>query len=315
MAFTFTNFQPSGPQEYGLQNLIAQLMSGAAESQALQKTAAELPYAGEMAKSTAAYKKAMANYLSNPYQAQRFLSPLGKLINEQKMGGGQSNMEGETSDEGGGSLDPYALEIQKHVSDPQQRHKAQAAQIIYNQVNDIDTKPLEKFAGLGGKIRGLLERGKGAASSVGIGQGPSQEFRDYNSYMAINKNAIMDAIRQALQTSVVPAYVQSTLAPMVDPTSTIWNDPQQVKQNIKTLKQWLKPYAGEQTAAFAKGVPTSLEQASQRHGGFTNEPIKSIDQLMARQGKEREQVNKISQAMKPHEMTSEELLELLKKAK
>lgn len=32
MAFTFTNFQPSGPQEYGLQNLIAQALGGYKEA-------------------------------------------------------------------------------------------------------------------------------------------------------------------------------------------------------------------------------------------------------------------------------------------
>jgi hypothetical protein len=235
-------------------------------------TEAEVPYAGQKAAADAAYKLAMAQYLNNPYQMQRFMTPLGKAINESQMQGiippggvlpGQQNrimpeVEGQ-------SENPYQAYIQKTAYDPVLARQANSAQIIYNQVNDIDTKPLEKFAGLGGKTKLWKEQAKGIASSFGMDVKPSKEFREYQSYMDINKNAIMDAIRKALTTSVVPGYVASTLAPMVDPGSPIWNDPEQVRNNIETLKKWIKPYAGEQTASMAKGVPPTLEESEKRH--------------------------------------------------
>jgi hypothetical protein len=235
---------------------------------------AELPYAGQLAKSSAAYKEAMAQYLSNPYQIQRFMTPTGKLLNERNILGGEQPVPGSNGYAPGQvpneNADIYNREIQKVTTDPGQRAAANSAQIIYNQVNDIDTKPLEKFAGLGGHIQKALEQGKGVLSSFGIGKGPSEDYRKYNAYMSVHKNAIMDAIRAALKTSVVPGYVQATLQPMVDPSSPIWNDPEQVKKNLDTLKEWTKGYAQEQTQTLKKGVPETLEESMKRHVSKSN---------------------------------------------
>jgi len=269
MVFAIPDFRRVSPDEVSPMN---DLISKAIQNYTQALNARYLP---QTLSANAQYKQAMANYLSNPYQSQRFMTPLGKLLNEQRMGG-QASLGGRGGVAQGGQeyqesgYNPYELEIQKTVTDPQQRHQAQAAQIIYNQVRDIDTKPLEKFAGLGGKVRHLEEAAKGVASSFGLPVEPSKEWRNYQSYMAVNKNAIMDAIRQALKTSVVPGYVQSTLAPMVDPTAAIWNDPKQVRQNIETLKKWIKPYTEEQTEAFSRGVPTSVEKSVERSESFKN---------------------------------------------
>lgn len=285
MAYMTQNFQPLSlaqvsPLGYGLQQGLQGVGQGVdlySKMLEAKMAKAALPYAGQQAAADAAYKQAMANYLSNPYQMQRFMTPLGKAINEQSMQGiippgGQlsepQNQPNETN-EGNNYNNPYSSYIQKIGSDPVLARQANAAQIIYNQVNDIDTKPLETFAGLGGKTKLWKEQAKGVASSFGMDVKPSKEFREYQSYMDINKNAIMDAIRKALTTSVVPGYVASTLSPMVDPASPIWNDPQQVKNNIETLKNWIKPYAGEQTASMTQGVPTSLEESERRHKKLT----------------------------------------------
>lgn len=217
--------------------------------------------------STILYKNAMAKYLNSPGKMEQGLTPLGKTFIEQKLfGGGQSGMQGGSAEgDQDNSSSPYQAYQQKIAYDPVVSRNAQSAQLIHNQINDIDTKPLEEFSGAGGRVKLWKERGKGALSSLGVPVEPSQEFRDYNSYMAVNKNAIMDAIRSALKTSVVPEYVMKTLAPMVDPSSPVWNDPQQVRQNVQTLKDWIRPYAAEQTAAMRQGVAPTLEESERRH--------------------------------------------------
>jgi hypothetical protein len=266
---------------------------------AQQKAQAELPYAGQLAQADTAYKVAMAKYLSQPNQMLKYMSPLGKTYVEQKILGsgaipnaavpgqmsspdqmisqGQGNQLADQMQQSGSSVpddigNTYQAYRQKTAFDANQSHQAQAAQIIYNQVNDIDTKPLEKFSGLGGHLEAMKERAKGVASSLGFPVEPSQDWRDYNAYMSVNKNTIMDAIRKALVTTVMPGYVMATLQPMTDPSAPIWNDPAQVRKNIETLKAWIKPYAGEQTEAMAKGVPTTLGESEKRHESYMDQP-------------------------------------------
>ncbi len=288
MAYMTQNFQPlSLAQVSPFGSALQQGAQGIGEGvdlyskmlEAKMKKAA-LPYAGQQAAADAQYKQAMANYLSNPYQMQRFMTPLGKALNEQSMqgtippGGNLQNQSSQSDQQQPSEEDYhkniYDAYIQKTGSDPQIARQANAAQIIYNQINDIDTEPLEKFAGLGGKTKLWKEQAKGVASSFGMNFKPSEDFRKYQSYMDINKNAIMDAIRKALTTSVVPGYVATTLSPMVDPGNPIWNDPEQVRNNIETLKNWIKPYAGEQTASMSQGVPTTLEESESRHKRLSN---------------------------------------------
>lgn len=229
---------------------------------------AELPFAQQLAQANATYKQAMANYLGSPAKQVQGLSPLGKTFMEEQLLG---NMPLNNKD-----MSQYETYRQKISQDPVLGRQALSAQEISNEINDIDTTPLEKFAGLGGRIKGYQEKAKGALSSLGFDVKPSKEWRDYNSYMSINKNAIMDAIRKALSTSVVPGYVAQTLQPMVDPSSPIWNDPEQVKQNISTLKQWIHPYAAGQTQAYSKGIPKSLEESKERHQNAKREALPQL---------------------------------------
>jgi hypothetical protein len=301
MPFTFVNygtptFEQSNPLLAGIKygagigNDLLQAIQRALEN---QKAQAELPYAGELAKSTAAYKNAMAKYLESPTQALRNLTPLGKQYLEPGLlpkvssyYGGSSNIQGvpqqntyqdEPSNqyEYGTNNIPSNNESERQTTYRRQRELETTDPVIRRQANDaqqlmllsdkIDTKPLEEFAGLGGKLKLSQERAKGALSSLGFDTKPSDEFRKYTSFSANEKYIIMDMVRKALKTSISPGYVMNTLAPLLNPEAPIWNDPAQVRANIEGFKDILRDYAEQTTSSMSKGVPMTLNEAKKRY--------------------------------------------------
>lgn len=285
-AFRPLSFEEANPELTGARatlGLVGQNQQLISDLLAQRKAAAELPYAGELAKSTAAYKTAMANYLTSPNQMLKNLTPLGKSYVEPgivgALTGGSQYGYGSTQGQAGdfGSMMPtepgteneiqqtYARERGLKTTDPVLRRQAQSAQELYNEISDINTKPLEEFSGLGGRGKMLKEKLKTIGSSLGYETKPSKEWRDYQTFVNTNKYLIIDQLRKALQTSIMPSYVNQTFAPMLSPESPMWSDPEQVRNVIDSMKHWSKNYAQSQTQAMQKGVPGTLEEARSRH--------------------------------------------------
>lgn len=251
---------------------------------------------------TLRYKNAMADYLQSPGKFLSGFSEVGKsyvepyIINRvtgqyeknpdynpsaARQQGYQGQSQNQPQDEESGGIYPtgedlsqgnyipprsnifqdYANYRDKKTSDPIIKRNAQSAQLLMNEINDIDTKPLEEFSGLLGKGKSWINAAKMA---TGIGE-VDPMYRRYDSYMTVQKTIIMDQIRKTLATSIVPNYVFNTIAPLSDPTSSIWSDPQQVVNRINTLKDWVNGYAREQTESYAGGVPKTIEEARRRH--------------------------------------------------
>lgn len=206
-----------------------------------QKMRAELPYAGESAKATSAYKAAMANYLSNPYQSQRFMTTLGKTLNEQRMavdipaGGQVQGIEptGEKTDQ----QKKYDLLVQKMTSDNQTRQRNLFAANIDKTLSYIDPKVLSKYSGFGGKLNKANEllRAPFGAESI-----------DYDKYSQQMQavDLLSKQIRQFYGASITP-MMERKLNELVNPES--WSGNPKISENkfnelVKILKNEMKTY-------------------------------------------------------------------------
>ncbi len=318
MPFTFTNygvptFEQANPMLAGMHygaNIHQDLLNALKAHLVNQKLQAELPYAGQLAQSTAAYKNAMAKYLESPGQALRNFTPTGKgylepslipaqaryygtSVNTQgfPQSGGQygteTTSEGPpitrsgyesnipTRDQESDIERTYRRQREIKTTDPVIRREAKNTQELYNLASDIDTKPLEEFAGLGGKLKYYQEATKGMAHSLGFKTEPSEAFRNYNQWMAQNKNLLQDLLRKGLGTSVTKKYIETNLSPLLDPNSQMWSDPEYVRQSVQGLQNLLRQHAAQATSAMREGVPMSVNEAKRRHEQSKKENIEN----------------------------------------
>jgi hypothetical protein len=110
--------------------------------------------------------------------------------------------------------------------------------ILAKDVNDIDIGPLQRFAGLPGRLDLAQYQAKMTA-----GEDVPQEYRDYLSFQNVTSQFAMDALRKGFGTSVVPDYVYSTLGNASNPGSKWWHDPKQVAANWKRTTDWINSNA------------------------------------------------------------------------
>lgn len=190
MAIQFPDFQrisfaEANPMLAGVQSgqdIFSNVLKQHLTSLANKKAEAELPYAGLLAKSSADYKTAMAKYLSNPYQSQRFMTPLGKLLNEQQMralGVVPAQSGNETSPDGSNpampgapqqtglpatqyaptntnrdnGVDYYGKEIEKTTTDPDTRKRNLFVNNIDKTIGTINPDDLTRYSGIPGMIK------------------------------------------------------------------------------------------------------------------------------------------------------------------
>lgn len=124
-------------------------------------------------------------------------------------------------------------QVQKRNSTPKLQNTAGMLDVAASELESIPVDSIAAFAGAGGRARYYSER-----TAMALGQPVSKEFRDYQSYIQSIQKYDMDALRQDFGTSVVPDYVQATIGATLDPTSSIWNDPEQVRKQFKDIKEW-----------------------------------------------------------------------------
>jgi len=266
--------------EPGLQEDLKQKqLSDALNSIRMQQIQQEIKYYPEKFKADTAYKNAMAQYLNSPNQMLKNVSNYGKTILEPyvisdylKQGGKLSNIPidqdissvpnigstaiNEINQENNGNptsniFEDYANLRKGYTLDPVSKRNAVAANQLINEINEIDLEPLKKFSGLWGMGKKGINAAEMALNIPGLQ--PSEDYRDYDAFQKVTKNALMDTVRKTLATSVVPDYVKETIAPMIDPTSGVINDPKQVQKRFDVLKKWINQYASIQTKGASKG--------------------------------------------------------------
>lgn len=128
-------------------------------------------------------------------------------------------------------------QIQKKNSNATIQKQAGLMRVLSSDMDRIEAKympSMQAFAGVKGKARYLKE-----ASEMARGRPVSNEFRDYQAFKNEVSKYLQDSLRKGFDTTVQPEYVQALFGKASDPTSTLWNDPQQVMTEWKASKDYI----------------------------------------------------------------------------
>lgn len=229
-----------------LAQLLGQLPEAYEKGLDINKKRQELPYAGATAKSTAEYKTAMAKYLSNPYQMQRFMTPLGKLLNEQQMQSGKVNINGQ-------EYDPYTLELIKHTTDADTRKRNLFAQNIEKTASTINPEDLTRYSGITGPGKKAFETAKSMFGKA------SPEF---TAHLEAERSAhqLATQVRQFYGESIQPE-VRRDLNNLTNPS--FWNkSPEMAADLYKKYIALLKMETNTYESALKSGQPYGFKNTN-----------------------------------------------------
>jgi len=169
-----------------------------------------------------------------------------------------------------GQAQDKLTKIQRKNAPAAVQNQAANMDILSSDMNDIDIRPLQAFAGLNGKI----EYARNVAA-MAAGQEVSQDFRDYLAFKNITSNFAMDALRKGFGTSVVPAYVYATLGKASNPGSSWWNDPQQVSVEWNATKKWVNNNAARLKEKSKRGVTADVSNVKGEEKNASSEKSNS----------------------------------------
>lgn len=122
-----------------------------------------------------------------------------------------------------------------------------------DELKNIDITPVVNMAGIKGKVNYLYQKINPSERT--------QEWRDYDLFRNQTSTLVMDSLRQALKTSVVPQYVKDTIGHLSNPNDEIWDDPKQVKLKWNKIIEWVERAAGNAVRQAQFG-PTALSNNS-----------------------------------------------------
>lgn len=167
-------------------------------------------------------------------------------------------------------------QIQKRNSNATLQNQAANMDVLAHDLNGIDIKPLEAFAGPSG--RGEVAK---YTAMMTAGKNVPQNFRDYLSFKKVVQPFAMDAMRKGFGTTVVPEYVTLTLGAASNPASTWWEDPQQVKENWTRTTNWINNNAKALKKKSTQGVGVSLDDYNNSAYGAGSPPSASPSGAMS----------------------------------
>ena len=281
MPFTMPNFDMPSQPELGnpLSAAVSGLLAGVNAAPTLKKNMVDAKYEALTAQANAAYKQAMAQYLTNPNQALKGLTPVGKSflepavikatlarqgknISDQDAQGiadtynnpqGTNGQQAPTQTPIQSPVDPdaitnaYNLYRQKQTSDTDTRKRTLFATNIEKTMGFIDPDALTKYGG----IEGTLEKGTESIKSAF-----GKESPDYDNYVK-SANAVKMLVKQVRQfygDSIQPS-MQANLEFLANPSNwktnpklakDLWTQFSQVLSNetqtYKGALQSTKPY-------------------------------------------------------------------------
>jgi hypothetical protein len=298
ITFPHLSFAEANPALTGAQvgmNLIGQGITN-------QKGLAELPYASDLARATAAYKNAMANYLSSPNQALKYMSPLGKgyvepgivdailksrgVQNTQPGQGFEYNAPNAPQSEvnsGGGTdynkkqdsvMDTYALKRQKESTDTQARNRNLFVTNIEKTISQINPEDLTRYSG-------ILGMGKEGWEAIKSGfNSPSDEYIAHE-VAARLAHQLSTQVRQFYGDSIQP-QVKKDLDKLTNPSS--W------KYSPETAAELYKKYTnllGMETGTYRGAMKSTAPYEEQPQQGFgnANEVSNQLNNGMPSKGK------------------------------
>jgi hypothetical protein len=159
------------------------------------------------------------------------------------------------------------------------QNQAANMNVLAQDVNDIDITPIQKFAGLPGRLDAAKYR-----AMMTAGEPVPQEYRDYLSFQGVASQFAMDALRKGFGTSVVPEYVYATLGQASNPGSTWWHDPKQVAANWKRTTDWINSNAKRYTNIAQHGIGAESVGGKSSVKGISSESGKKVKKWKVENG-------------------------------
>jgi hypothetical protein len=290
MPFTALDYPILTPEQTNpLAGAISGLLKGIKEGPNFYKSAVEAKYAPLTAQTTADYKAAMAQYLRNPNQALKGLTPLGKSFLEPSVikatlarqgtnisdqdaaqaanlyNSQQYNNSGtDESDQGSPNPSPapnppssdaitnaYNLLRQKQTTDVQTRNRTLFATNIEKTINYIDPDALTQYGG----FQGTLQKGAQSVKSAFGSESP-----DYDKYIT-SSNAVK------LLTKQIRQFYGDSIQPQVQANLEILNNPATLSNNPKLAKEVLN-----QTLSILKNETQTYRSALKSTEPYQGEP-------------------------------------------
>ena len=324
MPFTMPNFDMPSQPELGnpLSSAVSGLLAGVNAAPKFKKGMIDAKYEAMTAQANAVYKQAMAQYLTNPNQALKGLTPVGKSFLEpavikatlarqgrnisdqdaQGIADTYNNPQGSNGQQTPTqpSVDPdaitnaYNLYRQKQTSDTDTRKRNLFSTNIEKTMSFIDPDALTKYGGL----EGTLEKG---AESIKSAFG--KESPDYDNYVK-SANAVKILVKQVRQfygDSIQPS-MQANLEFLANPSNwktnpklakDLWNQFSQVLTNeTQTYKDALKS-----TKPYRENVSPSSQDASS-YDQYGNNTLGDPQEVLNRNSKNNPSPDAISNQLK-----------------
>jgi hypothetical protein len=169
-----------------------------------------------------------------------------------------------------GSIATTLGQVWARTSTADMRNNAAALANTVDELNHIDLEPIKEFAGLGGKAKYLAQK---------TGAKPRTEmWRKYDAFKNVGAILVMDSLRQALKTTVVPDYVNNTIGKFANPNDEMWDDPEQVQKKWDLLLGWINRSArnaGQQARQGANANLSANNNISNNESSSTEKESKS----------------------------------------
>lgn len=131
------------------------------------------------------------------------------------------------------------------------RNQAAQMQNAYDEIKSVDIKPIQAFSGLKGTANFYYQQANPDKRT--------KEWYDYDTFRTVDKTYIMDTLRKAWGTSVVPEYVNTTIGKLSNPNDPIWGNPKQVEERWNRTIELTKKNA-ENLRRQAERGPTALKE-------------------------------------------------------
>jgi hypothetical protein len=134
-------------------------------------------------------------------------------------------------------------------------------------INGIDMEPLSKFAGLKGKANYVAETALNA-----MGKPTSEDFKKKLIFDDVDKNILIDALRQVLLTSTQPSYIKEMIAPIMNPST--WRDsPETAIRKFNHAREYINSRLGIFTQLANEGIPVTQEMVDKIYGMKFDTPV------------------------------------------
>jgi len=212
-----------------------------------------------------AYQQDLASFinqikLDNPGADEQTVNDLAQAYM-----GGQTSYNGQPLPALSSIASSKLGQVRKRASNTQLQNQSAAMDELSNELNNIDIEPAKKFTGISGRIK----EGYNAAKSA-TGFDPSDDYQNYQVFKQQSVE-VMDKLRNALKTSVIPGYVSSTLGKLSNPNDSIWSNPSLVQKKWDQTKQWINDnsknlktkadYGATAPISNAKSLPNKIDMS------------------------------------------------------